>query len=217
MNVGNNKQYIIGTQKVNLQHTILCSQNNAFHWNCFGLCFLKKICCKVKKEKLFKEENFACIKKMRIVWENAGEYKIIPIWNCVWIGHLGRGEPDLQGKGHVAADPRAREGQALAKLAHPKWVVQIGFFGTAGLMEFEFAEIVGPQAATFWMSARKEEGETWFMWQCYASNQRPWRHTQNPKMDKRCAFVTYQRAGKGVWSDDPCDATHRYICQKTVY
>jgi len=81
----------------------------------------------------------------------------------------------------------------------------------------KFAEIVGPQAATFWMSARKDEGETWFMWQCYSSNQRPWRHTQNPKMDKRCAYVTYQRAGKGVWSDDPCDATHRYICQKVVY
>jgi hypothetical protein len=38
----------------------------------------------------------------------------------VSIGHLGRGQPDLQVKGHVAADPRARARQALAQLAHPK-------------------------------------------------------------------------------------------------
>jgi len=38
----------------------------------------------------------------------------------VSIGHLGRGQPDLQVKGHVAADPRARARQALAQLAHSK-------------------------------------------------------------------------------------------------
>ncbi|CAB3359049.1 Hypothetical predicted protein [Cloeon dipterum] len=85
------------------------------------------------------------------------------------------------------------------------------------LLNVHVQKIIGTQPASFWMSARKEEGETWFMWTCYSTSQRPWRHTQNPKTDERCAHVTYQRGGKGVWADDSCDATHRYICQKMVY
>ncbi|XP_059487115.1 uncharacterized protein LOC132203385 [Neocloeon triangulifer] len=85
------------------------------------------------------------------------------------------------------------------------------------LLNIHIQKIIGTQPATFWMSARKEEGETWFMWQCFTTSQRPWRHTQVPKTDQRCAYVTYQKGGKGVWADDPCEDTHRYICQKMVH